>query len=119
MLISNVVQSSSGDTVEALDIPNGFTGVLKLMMLSNLADQAGEAQIWVTQDGKPDSYLFDGYPVEANNTDVLLDSPSGIVLQPGQFLQFADASGGTMNLVVTIDLTYSPFDLGRYGSAGG
>ena len=119
MLISRGVNPQGGNTEDVLgEVPNGFSAVLKFLYVCNGSATDATVSVWVSRDTEPDVYLLNEHTVPANTTEAVLDSPSGYVLQPGEHLKASSDTTDVLTVLSTIDLTYSPFDLGNYGSAG-
>ena len=119
MLISRGVNPSGGTTEDVLgQVPDGFSTVLKFLYVCNGSATDATVSVWVTSDGNPEVYLLNEHTVPANTTEAIIDSHSGYVLQPGEHLKASSDTTDVLTVLTTIDLVYSPFELGNYGATG-
>lgn len=105
------------DTTETtlVKIPDGFSAHMTLVYASNSDSAENTVNVVVEKDGYPNINVLGGKEVPANDY-CMIESFSGFVLQPGDVVKASTGTAGNVDVLVTVDLLYSPFDLNRYGS---
>ena len=99
-----------------VQLPNGFTGLVSSIMVTNSGSGANTFTIDVATGPDEDDYTL------LSNTEVpqddffLLDLNTGIVFQPEDVVTVTSGSAGVLDVLVTLDLTYSPLSTNRLGS---
>ncbi len=99
-----------------VQLPNGFTGLVSSLMVSNSGTGTNTITVEVATGPKEDDYtLLSNKEVEQDDF-FLLDLITGIVLQPEDVVTVTAGSAGDLDVLVTLDLTYSPLSTNRLGS---
>jgi hypothetical protein len=102
---------------ELIEIPNGFSAHMTLVYASNSDSAENTVTLSVEKDGFPNINVLGGKEVPANDY-CMIESFSGFILQPGDVVKASTGTAGNVDVLVTLELVYSPFDLNRFGAGG-
>jgi len=118
MLFTQNVNLTTTDVADILTVPNGFVGQWTMTFITNLDNSNNNVTLYIDKTPDPDVYIFQDKPVNSKDY-IMLESNSGFVLQPGDVVKASCDTVGNLEIVVTLDLVYSPFELNSFGTGGG
>jgi hypothetical protein len=99
-----------------VQLPNGFTGLVSSILVSNSGSGANTITLDVATGTEEDDYTLLSNKEVPEDDFFLLDFNTGIVLQPEDVVTVTAGSSGVLDVLVTLDLTYSPLSTNRLGS---
>jgi hypothetical protein len=99
-----------------VQLPNGFTGLVSSILVSNSGSGANTITLDVATGAEEDDYTLLSNKEVPEDDFFLLDFNTGIVLQPEDVVTVTAGSSGVLDVLVTLDLTYSPLSTNRLGS---
>ena len=115
MLFTKNKRLTSTVPTPIVQLPNGFTGVWTTLYVSNSGTTENTLTIEITKKDDDDVTFLSNHAVEADGHFVL-DLYTGIVLQPEDVVTVTAGASGTLDVMMTVDLTYSPLSTNRIGS---
>ena len=118
MLFTQNINLTDTAVTEVLKVPDGFIGKWTLTFVSNLDNANNHLTMFVDKaSSDPDLYLLNDKIVNSKDY-LIIETRSGIVLQPGDVLKASTDTVGNVEVVVTLDLIYSPFNVNNFGTGG-
>ena len=99
-----------------VQLPNGFTGLVSSIMVSNSGASSNTITVEVATGPDEDDFILLSNKEVSQDDFFLLDLNTGIVLQPEDVFTATAGSTGVLDVLVTLDLTYSPLSTNRLGS---
>lgn len=102
--------------VPIVQLPNGFTGLVSSIMVTNSGASANTITMEVATGPEEDDFTVLSNKEVPQDDYFLLDFNTGIVFQPEDVVTVTAGSAGTLDVLVTLDLTYSPLSTNRLGS---
>ena len=115
MLYTKNVNLTTTAVTEILKIPQGYIGHWNMLFVSNLHNSTNDISIFIDKTPDPDAYIFLEKTVASK--DYIFFPPAGngvIVIPPGETIKANAGSAGNVEVVVTFDLLYSPFNFNNF-----
>jgi hypothetical protein len=113
MLYTKNVNLTDTSTQTVVTIPDGFVAHWNMAFISNLHNATNDITLFVDKTPDPDVYVLNGTNV-ASKEYLLIDGNAVFVLQPGDVIKASAGSAGNLEVVVTFDLLYTPFNLNNF-----
>lgn len=113
MLYTKNINLTDTSTQTIVTIPDGFVAHWNMAFISNLDNATNDITLFVDKTPDPDVYILNGTNVSSKEY-LLIDGNAVFVLQPGDVIKASSGSAGNMEVVVTFDLLYTPFNLNNF-----
>lgn len=113
MLYTKNINLTDTSTQTIVTIPDGFVAHWNMAFISNLDNATNDITLFVDKTPDPDVYILNGTNVSSKEY-LLIDGSAVFVLQPGDVIKASSGSAGNMEVVVTFDLLYMPFNLNNF-----
>ena len=113
MLYTKNVNLTDTSTQTIVTIPDGFVAHWNMAFISNLDNATNDITLFVDKTPDPDVYILNGTNVSSKEY-LLIDGNAVFVLQPGDVIKASSGSAGNMEVVVTFELLYTPFNLNNF-----
>ena len=118
MLFTQNVNLTTTDVADVVTVPAGFVGQWTMTFITNLDNSNNDVTLFVDKTPDPDVYILNGKTISSKDY-LMIESFSGFILQPGDVVKASCDTVGNLEIVVTLDLVYSPFQLNSFGTGGG
>lgn len=118
MLFTQNVNLTTTDVANVLTVPNSFVGQWTMTFITNLENANNDVTLYIDKTPDPDVYILNGKTINSKDY-LMIESESGFMLQPGDSIKASCDTVGNVEIVVTIDLIYSPFNINVFGVSGG
>ena len=113
MLYTKNVNLTDTSTQTIVTIPDGFVAHWNMAFISNLHNSTNDVTLFIDKTPDPDVYILNGTNVSSKEF-LLIDGNAVFVLQPGDIIKASAGSSGNVEVVVTFDLLYTPFNLNNF-----
>jgi len=113
MLYTKNVNLTDTSTQTVVTIPDGFVAHWNMAFISNLHNSTNDVTLFIDKTPDPDVYILNGTNVSSKEF-LLIDGNAVFVLQPGDIIKASTGSSGNVEVVVTFDLLYTPFNLNNF-----
>ena len=118
VLFTQNVNLTTTDVADVVTIPNGFVGQWTMTFITNLDNSNNDVTLFVDKTPDPDVYILNSKTINSKDY-LMIESNSGFILQPGDVIKASCDTVGNLEVVVTLDLVYSPFKVNSFGTGGG
>jgi len=114
MLYTKNVNLTDTSTQTLATIPDSFVAHWNMLFVSNLHNSTNDITVFVDKPSPTDDvYIYNGTNVSAKD-NLLIDGNAIFVLQGGDIIKASTGSAGNVEVVVTFDLLYFPFNLNNF-----
>ena len=114
MLYTKNVNLTDTSTQTIVTIPDGFVAHWNMLFVANLHNSTNDVTVFIDKPSPTnDVYIYNGTNVSSKE-NLLIDGNAVFVLQPGDIIKASSGSAGNMEVVVTFDLLYTPFNLNNF-----
>jgi hypothetical protein len=114
MLYTKNVNLTDTSTQTIVTIPDGFVAHWNMLFVANLANATNAITVFVDKPAPTlDVYIYNGTNVSSKE-NLIIDGNAVFVLQPGDIIKASTGGSGNVEVVVTFDLLYMPFNLNNF-----